>query len=178
LEEVLVTAQKRQQSLQEVPIAISAVSGELLEQTGVNTITEIIPMVPGLSGADYGLATNSWAIRGIGSNDWTIGSEPSVGVFVDDAYVGRNIFATSTFFDINRIEVVKGPQGTLFGRNAAAGAISLITNTPGDENEWRLGVAVGDEGQQRYEVVGNWAVSDTFALRLAYQHQEWDGMWT
>lgn len=178
LEEVLVTAQKRQQSLQEVPIAISAVSGELLEQTGVNTITEIIPMVPGLSGADYGLATNSWAIRGIGSNDWTIGSEPSVGVFVDDAYVGRNIFATSNFFDINRIEVVKGPQGTLFGRNAAAGAISLITNTPGDDNEWRLGVAVGDEGQQRYEVVGNWAISDTFALRLAYQHQEWDGMWT
>ena len=72
LEEVLVTAQKREQSLQEVPIAISAVSGELLEQTGVNTITEIIPMVPGLSGADYGLATNSWAIRGIGSNDWTM----------------------------------------------------------------------------------------------------------
>ena len=97
LEEVLVTAQKREQSLQEVPIAISAVSGELLEQTGVNTITEIIPMVPGLSGADYGLATNSWAIRGIGSNDWTIGSEPSVGVFVDDAYVGRNILPQLTF---------------------------------------------------------------------------------
>ena len=101
-----------------------------------------------------------------------------MGVFVDDGYVGRNIFATATFFDINRIEVVKGPQGTLFGRNAAAGAISLITNKPGDQNEWRFGVAVGDEGQQRYEVVGNWAVSDTFALRLAYQHQEWDGMWT
>ena len=178
LEEVLVSAQKREQSLQDVPIAISAVNEELLEKTGINTITEVIPMVPGLTGADYGLATNSWAIRGIGSNDWTIGSEPSVGVFVDDSYVGRNIFASTNFFDINRIEVVKGPQGTLFGRNAAAGAVSLITNKPGDENELRLGVAVGDEGQQRYEVVGNWAVSDSFALRLAYQHQEWDGMWT
>jgi iron complex outermembrane receptor protein len=177
LEEVLVTAQKREQSIQDVPIAISAVSEEMLEQTGINTITEVIPMVPGLTGADYGLATNTWAIRGIGSNDWTIGSEPSVGVFVDDAYVGRNIFATTNFFDINRIEVVKGPQGTLFGRNSAAGAISLITNRPGEENELRLGVALGDEGQERYEVVGNWAVSDSFALRLAYQHQEWEGMW-
>jgi iron complex outermembrane receptor protein len=178
LEEVLVTAQKREQSLQEVPIAISAVNQELLEQTGVNTITEVIPMVAGLSGADYGLATNTWAIRGIGSNDWTIGSEPSVGVFVDDAYVGRNIFATSSFFDINRIEVVKGPQGTLFGRNAAAGAISLVTNKPGDENELHLGLSMGDEGQRRYELVGNWALSDSFALRLAYQKQKWEGMWT
>ena len=134
-------------------------------------------MVPGLTGADYGLATNTWAIRGISSNDWTIGSEPSVGVFYDDAYVGRNIFATTTFFDINRIEVVKGPQGTLFGRNAAAGAISLVSNKPGDANELRLGIALGDEGQERYELVGNWAVSDSFALRLSYQHQEWEGMW-
>lgn len=177
IEEVVVTAQKREQNLQDVPIAISAVSQEVLDQTGINTITEVIPMVPGLTGSDYGLATNTWAIRGIGSNDWTIGSEPSVGVFVDDAYVGRNIFATTNFFDINRIEVVKGPQGTLFGRNAAAGAISLVTNRPGDENELRLGVALGDEGQERYEIVGNWSVSDSFALRLAYQHQEWEGMW-
>ena len=163
LEEVLVTAQKREQSLQEVPIAISAVNEELLEQTGVSTITEVIPMVAGLSGADYGLATNTWAIRGIGSNDWTIGSEPSVGVFIDDAYVGRNIFATTNFFDINRIEVVKGAQGTLFGRNAAAGAISLVTNRPGDEDELHLGLSMGDEGQRRYELVGNWALSDSFA---------------
>ena len=177
LEEVVVTAQKREQNLQDVPIAISAVSQEMLDQTGINTITEVIPMVPGLTGADYGLATNTWAIRGISSNDWTIGSEPSVGVFYDDAYVGRNIFATSNFFDINRIEVVKGPQGTLFGRNAAAGAISLVSNKPGDSNDLRLGIALGDEGQERYEVVGNWAVSESFALRLAYQHQKWEGMW-
>ena len=178
LEEVLVTAQKRSQNLQDVPIAISAVSQEVLEQTGINTITDVIPMVPGLTGSDFGLATNTWAIRGISSNDAGIGSEPSVGVFFDDAYIGRSTFATSTYVDINRIEVVKGPQGTLFGRNSAAGAISLVSNKPGDENELRLGVALGDEGQQRYEVVGNWAVSDAFALRLAYQHQEWEGMWT
>jgi len=177
LDEIVVTAQKREQNLQDVPIAISAVTGEMLEQTGVNTITEIIPMVPGLTGSDYGLATNSWAIRGISSNDDTIGSDPSVGVFFDDAYIGRNMFATGAFFDISRIEVVKGPQGTLFGRNSSAGAISLITNKPGDENELNLGLAYGDEGQRRYEVIGNLAVSDSFALRLAYQGKKWEGMW-
>ena len=177
LEEVVVTAQKREQNLQEVPITISAVSEEMIVKTGVNTISQVIPMVPGLTGSDYGLATNTWAIRGISSNDWTIGSEPSVGVFIDDAYVGRNAFATSVFFDINRIEVVKGPQGTLFGRNAAAGAISLVSNKPSDENELNLSIAYGDEGQLRYEVIGNLAASDTFAVRLAYQHDEWEGMW-
>ncbi len=177
LDEVVVTAQKSEQNLQNVPIAISAVTGEMLEQTGVNTITEIIPMVPGLTGSDYGLAQNSWAIRGISSNNDTIGSEPAVGVFLDDAYVGRPMFATGAFFDISRIEVVKGPQGTLFGRNSSAGAISLITNKPGDENELNLGLAYGDEGQRRYEVIGNLAVSDSFAVRLAYQGQKWEGMW-
>jgi iron complex outermembrane receptor protein len=177
LEEVVVTAQKREQNLQDVPIAISAVTEEMIIQTGVHTITDVIPMVPGLTGSDYGLATNTWAIRGISSNDWSIGSEPAVGVFFDDAYVGRNIFATGVFFDLNRIEVVKGPQGTLFGRNSAAGAISLVSNKPTDETELELGVALGDEGQQRYDVIGNLAVSDTFALRLSYQHNEWEGMW-
>jgi iron complex outermembrane recepter protein len=177
LEEIVVTAQKRAQSVQDVPIAISAVSEELLEQTGVSTITDVIPMVPGVTGSDYGLATNTWAIRGISSNDWSIGSEPAVGVFFDDAYIGRNILSTGAFFDINRIEVVKGPQGTLFGRNAAAGAISVISNKPTDENELRLGIGLGNEGQKNYELVGNLAVSDTLAVRLAYQKEEWEGMW-
>jgi len=177
LEEVLVTAQKRSQNLQDVPIAISAVSQEMLIKTGVNTLSQVIPMVPGVTGSDYGLATNTWAIRGISSNDWTVGSEPSVGVFFDDAYVGRNAFATGVFFDINRVEVVKGPQGTLFGRNGLAGAISMVSNKPSDKNEFSLGIAYGDEGQQRYELIGNLAVSDTFAVRLAYQHDEWEGMW-
>ena len=114
LEEVLVTAQKRSQNLQDVPIAISAVSQEMLIKTGVNTLSQVIPMVPGVTGSDYGLATNTWAIRGISSNDWTVGSEPSVGVFFDDAYVGRNAFATGVFFDINRVEVGKGPQAVSY----------------------------------------------------------------
>ena len=116
----------------------------MLVKTGVNNVTALIPMVPGLTGTSYGIVTNTWAIRGISTNDWTIGSEPSVGVFFDDAYIGRNILSTGAFYDVERIEVVKGPQGTLFGRNAAAGAISIVSNKPGNETAFSLGLAVGD----------------------------------
>lgn len=177
IDEIVVTAQKRSESVQDVPIAISAVGEEMLAYTGVNTVTDIVPMVPGLTGTSFGVATNTWAIRGISSNDWTTGSEPSVGVFFDDAYIGRNTLSTTAFFDVNRVEVVKGPQGTLFGRNAAAGAISIVSNKPGDENELDLGVTVGDEGQREYNTVANLAVSDTFALRVAYHGERLDGIW-
>ena len=113
LEEIIVTAQKRSESVQEVPVAISAFSAEMVANTGVDTINDLIPMIPGLNGSSAGIATNSWGIRGISTNDWSAGSEPSVGVFIDDAYIGRNVLATGAFFDIAQIEVVKGPQGTL-----------------------------------------------------------------
>ncbi|MEM9153382.1 MAG: TonB-dependent receptor plug domain-containing protein, partial [Cyanobacteria bacterium P01_F01_bin.3] len=177
LEEVLVTAQKREQNLQDVPIAISSVSEALINQTDATDVTALIPIVPGLTGSQYGIATNTWAIRGISSNDWTIGSEPAVGVFFNDAYIGRNYFATSAFHDVLRVEVVKGPQGTLFGRNSAAGAISIVPNKPSDENELNLGAQAGDEGQRRYDVVGNWAAADSLSFRLSYQGTRFEGLW-
>lgn len=147
LEEVVVTAQKRQESVQDVPIAISALKGDTLDALGATEVTDINLFVPGLSGITYGVGTNTWAIRGISTNDPSVGSEPSVAVFLDDAYVGRNVFATDGFFDVARIEVAKGPQGTLYGRNASAGAISIISNKPGDENSLALRLAGGKEGQ-------------------------------
>ena len=96
LEEIIVTAQKRSESVQEVPVAISAFSAEMVANTGVDTINDLIPMIPGLNGSRAGIATNSWGIRGISTNDWSAGSEPSVGVFIDDAYIGRNVLATGS----------------------------------------------------------------------------------
>ena len=152
LEEIIVTAQKRSESVQDVPVAISAFSEEMVANTGVDTINDLIPMIPGLNGSSAGIATNSWGIRGISTNDWSAGSEPSVGVFIDDAYIGRNVLATGAFFDIGQIEVVKGPQGTLFGRNSSVGAISLTTNKPTDQDTLDLGLAGGSEGQREYNV--------------------------
>jgi iron complex outermembrane receptor protein len=177
LEEVVVTAQKRAESVQDVPVAISAMSEELIADTGVDNLTQVLPMLPGVTGSTAGISTNAWAIRGISTNDWSTGSEPSVAIYIDEAYVGRNALATGAFFDLERIEAVNGPQGTLFGRNAAAGAIIMTTNKPADENSLRLGVGAGDEGQEEYDVVGNLAVSDNAALRLAYHGTRLEGVW-
>jgi iron complex outermembrane recepter protein len=177
LEEIIVTAQKRSESVQEVPVAISAFSAEMVANTGVDTINDLIPMIPGLNGSSAGIATNSWGIRGISTNDWSAGSEPSVGVFIDDAYIGRNVLATGAFFDIAQIEVVKGPQGTLFGRNSSVGAISLTTNKPADEDSLDVGLAAGSEGQRGYNLVANMAGDNGLAVRFAYHGSRLDGIW-
>lgn len=179
LEEIVVTAQKRAQSVQDIPIAISAMSAEMINDTGVDNISQVLPMLPGVSGSTAGISTNAWAIRGISTNDWSIGSEPSVAIYIDEAYVGRNNLATGAFFDLERIEAANGPQGTLFGRNASAGAIIMTTNKPSDENSLRLGVGAGDEGQEEYDIVANGAVSDSAAVRFAYHGSriDGDGIW-
>lgn len=175
IEEIIVTAQMRSESVQDVPISISAVNEDMLIEVGATRIRDLIPMVPGLTGVSFGVATNVWAIRGISSNDFSLGSEPSVGTFLDDAYTGRNGLSTNAFFDVSHIEVVKGPQGSLFGRNASAGAISTVTNKPQDENTLHLGVSAGNEGQQEYRLAGNPALSDELVFRLAYLGRRLEG---
>ena len=130
-----------------------------------------------VTGSTYGITTNSWAIRGVTTNDWSSGSEPSVAVYIDEAYIGRNSFATSSFFDIASLEVLRGPQGTLFGRNSAAGAITLQTNKPAMEDSLQLGLGVGNEKQYDYNLVGNASLSDSFAMRLAYHGTRLEGVW-
>ncbi len=178
LEEVVVTAQKRAQSVQDVPIAISAMNKDRLEETGVDNIAQIIPMLPGVTGSTAGIATTAWAIRSIATSDFTVGSEPSVAVYIDEAYIGRNTLSSSSFFDLERLEVVKGPQGTLFGRNAAAGAITLSTVKPEDKNSAEFGIGAGNEGQQVYDVIANGVVSDQLAVRLAYHGARFEGFIT
>lgn len=178
IEEVVVTAQKRSESVQSVPISITALEAVFIEDAGVTNITDIIPYTPGLSGSTVGGGTPLWAIRGIATTSFASGSENSIGIFIDEAYIGRNTIAVGSFFDVERVEIVKGPQGTLFGRNASAGAINIITNKPAARNSLHLKVGAGNEGQQRYEVVGNAALNDTFALRLAALSNEHDGIQT
>lgn len=173
---IIVTAQTRAESLDDVPISISAVSSETLEAADISNITQLIPYVPGLTGSSTGQATNVWNVRGIGTNDWSVGSEPAVAVFLDGAYIGRNVNATAAFFDVERIEVVRGPQGTLFGRNASAGAISIISNKPEDATNLQVGLSVGNQEQIEGVVIGNARVSDAVRLRLAYRHEEIDGI--
>jgi iron complex outermembrane receptor protein len=135
LGEVIVTAQKRQQSLQDVPLSVSAFSGDMMKETRMSDIRGLVDFTPGFSGKTEDGFTDALAMRGIATNDFGIGGDPSVAMFIDGVWAGRTGGVVTSFYDIERAEVVKGPQGTLFGRNSIAGAVSIITNRPVDTFE-------------------------------------------
>ena len=178
LEEVIVTAQKREQTLQEVPLTVTAFSGDFVTENGVEDIRDIAGLTPNLSIKSRGETETSVFIRGIGSQAPGIGADPAVGIFIDGMVASRGTNATAAFFDVERIEVVKGPQGTLFGRNASAGAISIITNKPDlEENYGSVMVGVGDQGQLRGQFIGNLAASDRWGLRVGVNYSKRDGLY-
>lgn len=178
IDEIIVTATKRPESMQDVPITVSAFTGDAIEEAGVKDIRDIAGQTPGLSIKSRGDTEASVFIRGIGSQAPGIGADPAVGIYIDGVYVARATSATAAFFDVERVEVVKGPQGTLFGRNASAGAISIITNKPDiGENYAAALLGFGNEGQQKYEFVYNAGVSDTVAFRIGAKQDRRDGLY-
>jgi iron complex outermembrane receptor protein len=174
-----VTATKRPERLQDIPISVNAFTGEQIEAAGVKDIRDIAGQTPGLQIKSRGETEGSVFIRGIGSVAPGIGADPAVGIYIDGLYASRGTNATAAFFDVERVEVVKGPQGTLFGRNASSGAISIITRKPEiGENYGRALVGFGDEGQQKYEFIYNAGLSDSTALRIGVKHDRRDGLYT
>ena len=175
LEEVIVTAQKRAESVQDIPIAVSAYSGDDLRAMDAKGFEAIILRTPGLSGSADSDTQNVLTIRGIGSAVFSPGADNSVGTYFNEVPLSRNVGGMG-YLDVERIEVVKGPQGTLFGRNTSSGAIS-ITNQWAEvgDNSLSLRGAWGDESQQMYEGIGNWSPTDKLALRVAARHDERDG---
>ena len=130
LEEVTVTARKRAESLQDVPISITAVSGETLRNSGIDKLENLAPTVPSLHiGEAFG--ADQFFIRGLGSGV-NFGFEQAVGQVIDGFFYGRSRFGRSQFLDIERVEVLKGPQGALLGKNTTAGAINITTARPTD----------------------------------------------
>jgi iron complex outermembrane receptor protein len=178
LEEVIITAQKREQTLQEVPVTVTAFSGDFVTENGVQDIRDIQGLTPNLSIKSRGDTEASVFIRGIGSQAPGIGADPAVGIFIDGMVASRGTNATAAFFDVERIEVVKGPQGTLFGRNASAGAISIITRKPElEESYGSVMLGLGDQGQVRGQFVGNIAAGDNWAFRLGANYSKRDGLY-
>jgi iron complex outermembrane receptor protein len=175
LEEVIVTAQKRAQSMQDIPISVSAFTEDELNAMGAEDNNSIILRTPGLTGGKDNDNQNILMIRGIGTQAFAPGTDSSVGTYFNEVPVSR-ANAVMGFMDIQRVEVVKGPQGTLFGRNTASGAIAVTNNEAYlDDSSLDLRVAGGDEGQAEYEFAGNYAPTDNFAARLSGKHIERDG---
>ena len=175
IEEVIVTAQKREQSLQDVPIAVSAFSEDMLKRANVEDVRGLTDLTPGFSGRTEDSFNDALSIRGISTNDFGIGGDPSVGIFMDGVYEGRTGGAIGSFFDMAGAEVVKGPQGTLFGRNAIAGAVSMRTNKPNEE--FGGNVNLGLEEYNHIDVTGtiNIPLNDKWFFRASVHHFEDDG---
>lgn len=182
LEELVVTARRREEGLQNAPIAISAYTGETLEYRGVTKLDEITRFVPNLTienNPSFGGASNSAAIyiRGIGQKEFLPTSEPGVGLYVDGVYIARSVGAILDLIDIERLEVLRGPQGTLFGRNTIGGAINITTVTPepGDEFGGEIGAAYGTDDRINLRGALNIPMGDTLAARVSVASFQQDG---
>ena len=175
LEEVLVTAQRRTQSLQDVPIAMQVVDSTLIKDVAAENIGDLNGFVPGLVVSDNSPTQPRYQIRGIQTGDFGVGTDPAVGVYVDGIYAARSGASLLAFNDVERIEVLKGPQGTLFGRNSAAGAISIVTHQPEDEFHSLLRARFGEHGKQYYEGMLNTPIGDSLALRANGVYNKSDG---
>lgn len=174
LDEVVVTAQKRVQKLEDVPISVSALSGKKLEETGITSIEGISDYTPSFNMTQTGIGTNI-AIRGI-SSGVNQGFEQSAAEFVDGIHYGRSQLARAPFLDIERIEVMRGPQSILFGKNSTAGAISIITAKPTDTFEGSFtGLYEPEYGEKDGRLVLSGPLSDTLSGRLALMSRRYDG---
>ncbi|MEK7266124.1 MAG: TonB-dependent receptor, partial [Pseudomonadota bacterium] len=165
-DEIVVTAQLREQSLQDVPIAVQVIDDQQIQDLAADNIADIAAFIPGLSVSAGSPTQPKYSIRGIQTSDFGVGTDPAVGVYIDGVYSGRTGAAVLEFDDIERIEILKGPQGTLFGRNAAAGAVSIVTKKPSDEFEASLYARGGNYGKQRLEALVNMPLGDSFAVRV------------
>ncbi len=174
LEEIIVTAQQREQSLADVPISVAVIDGDFLKEQDIEKMADLQFSVPNFTMAESGIGTNVF-IRGIGSGN-NQGFEQSVGVYVDGIHHGRAQQARAPFFDLQRVEVLRGPQSILFGKNSVAGALNMTTARPTNEFEGEISLSHGFTfGETEGSLVLSGPVSDRFRYRIAGRYHELDG---
>jgi len=181
LEKITVTALRRITTTQEIPVAVTAIGEDDLEVKQIGNVADLQYQVPNIS-----LATNTGTasgarifLRGVGEDESRISADPAVGVYVDGIYVGRQVGALFDLVDLERIEVLRGPQGTLYGRNSNGGAVKLVSKSAEiDENYGVAKVTVGNHGHLDAKLTGNLALSDTTALRATFLSKTRDGLHT
>ena len=177
LEEVIVTATKRAESLQDIPVSVNAFNSETIQEAGINNAGDLAIMTPALNiNVNQSPFNARMTIRGIGTAQTDPALEPSVGLFVDGVFLGRSGLGMSDLTDIERIEVLQGPQGTLYGKNTNAGAISVITKKPNfEEFEGYVEASAGDYSMYRLTASASGPISDNLAYRLSGNMHQRDG---
>ncbi|MFM8481584.1 MAG: TonB-dependent receptor, partial [Gammaproteobacteria bacterium] len=177
LEEIVVTATKREQTLQDVPVAVSVTPVETLERAQIRTISDLQSIIPSLRVSQLQTSTQTnFIIRGFGNGANNPGIESSVGVFIDGVYRSRSAGAIGDFVDVSRVEVLRGPQSTLFGQNASAGVINIVTQKPSfDETTGMVEVTLGNYNGRVAKGKVSGPISDNLAFSLAGSVNERDG---
>ncbi|WP_374571197.1 TonB-dependent receptor [Phenylobacterium sp.] len=177
IEPIVVTAQKRAENMQDVPVAISALSSKALEEQRVMSIVDLDNLAPGLRISSADAAANPKIfIRGVGLNDFNPSSSSGVGVYADGVYIGSPLAQMASFFDLERVEVLRGPQGTLYGRNTTGGAINLISKRPTMSPSGEASIEYGRFNSLNASAAyGGPIIKDVLAFRVAAQYVNDDG---
>jgi len=176
LEEVLVTAQKRSESAQEVPVALTALSADMLRDGGINQTMDLVKLSPSLTiSQGDNKQSGGFKLRGIGTNVFSIGVEQSVAVIIDDVSTVQSGQSIGNLVDIERIEVLRGPQSTLFGKSASAGVISIVTKAPAEEFEGSVEASFTDDDEKRVLASISGPISDGLSYRLSGNWSDRDG---
>lgn len=172
--DIVVTAQKRSESVQKIPLAVSAIGGASLLQRADTNLTSIGQLVPGFNVSEQ-VGQARLTLRGIGVDNISMGAESSVAFNQDGVFYSRSAAALASFYDIERVEVLRGPQGTLYGRNATGGSVNIITNRPVSEFHAGLNVTLGNYETINTDGFINGALSNTVSARLSFQTQHHSG---
>ncbi len=175
LEEIIVTAQKREQSLQEVPVSVTAISGEDITEGGITGMQDVAMETPNFTMTQFNIGEPQYFIRGIGGTLDSAGADPAVATFIDEVYIGRAGGSSMDLYDLQRVEVLRGPQGTLFGKNVVGGAISIHTQKPSDEFTAKFGITAGNYDALAVRGLISGSISDNVNGSFSFSQRKRDG---
>lgn len=179
MDEIVVTARKREESIQDTPIAVSAFSGESLRARGIDKINGVASLTPNMTFSNFnangGGNTASVYIRGVGQTDFVPSADPGVGLYVDGVYIARSVGAVLDLIDVERVEILRGPQGTLFGRNSVGGAVAIHSVKPQEEFEFKLKAKVGSDDRMNFMGTVNGALADNLFAKATIGSYKQDG---
>jgi len=175
IDEIIVTAQKRSENLQEAALAITAISGDLLREDDISNLQDIGNRTPGMTFAAFSPGQPEIAIRGIGTKEDGASASDSVVVSIDDVYIAARTAQVFDIFDLERVEVLRGPQGTLYGKNSIGGSINFVTTKPGEDTEVRFRQTVGDYG--RFDTAGmlSGKIAENLFGKVSFSRRKFDG---
>ena len=173
VEEVIVTAQKKEQRFIDVPVSVTTVSGEFLEIARAGYVQEIVQASPSVTYTrTAGMRGDGVYIRGIGTSLFQSGVEPTVSTVIDGVVLGRTYNFLTNLVDIERVEILRGPQGTLFGKNASGGVLNIVTKDPSSERSSDVYVTIGSNSEKNLTTVFNGAISDNVNARITLFNKE------